>query len=90
MASPYSFWVCSAGPKGSLPFFEEKPWSSYSQDLNMDRDACGAWVPKYWLLASPSFTTPHSSGVPERLLNLLLGQPVNSWALLGHRASSAL
>ena len=25
--SPYSSWVYLAGPKGSLPFFEKKPWT---------------------------------------------------------------
>ena len=27
MASPYSFRVHCTGPKGSLPFFEENPWT---------------------------------------------------------------
>ena len=26
-ANPYSFRVRSTGPKGSLPFFKEKPWT---------------------------------------------------------------
>ena len=27
MANPYSSRVRSTGPEGSLPFFEEKPWT---------------------------------------------------------------
>ena len=30
VANPYSSWVRSTGPKGSLPFFEEKPWMPWS------------------------------------------------------------
>jgi hypothetical protein len=42
MADPYSSRVHSTGLGCSLPFFEEKPWSGYSQDSNVDQDAHGA------------------------------------------------
>jgi hypothetical protein len=63
-ANPYSSRVHSTGPRGSLPFFEEKPWFGYNQDSNMVRDARGAQTPGYWPLASPSVATPHSSRCP--------------------------
>ena len=47
MASPYSSLVRSTGPKGSLPFFEEKPWTVSYQDSNMGQDARDARVPRY-------------------------------------------
>jgi hypothetical protein len=58
--SPYSSRVCSTSLKGSSPFFEEKPWTVHCQDSNMGQDAHGARVPRHWLLAGPSLTTPHS------------------------------
>ena len=32
-AGPYSSQVRSTGPEGSLPFFEEKPWTAFSSRL---------------------------------------------------------
>ena len=55
--NPYSFWVRSTSPKGSLPFFEEKPWIISGRDSNVGRVARGARVPGYWLLAGPSLST---------------------------------
>jgi hypothetical protein len=81
-ANPYSSWVRPTGPRGSLPSFKEKSWPSYSQDLNVDRDARGAQTPGYWPLASPSVATPHSSGALERLSNPSLGQPMNFLGLI--------
>jgi hypothetical protein len=52
----------------------------------MDRDARGTWVPGYWPLAGPSFATPYSSGVLERLSNPSLGQSTNSWAFSGRKS----
>jgi hypothetical protein len=66
-ANPYSSLVRSTGPKGSLPFFEEKPWTMHCEDLNVGQDAHGARAPKYWPLADPSLTTPHSKGALEWL-----------------------
>jgi hypothetical protein len=45
--SPYSSQVRSTGSEGSSPFFEEKPWTVRSQDLNMNQDAQGACAPGY-------------------------------------------
>jgi hypothetical protein len=78
MASPYSSQVLSTGPKGSSPFFEEKPWTMYCQDSNMGWGAHGVRAPEYWLLADPSLSTPRSGGALEQLSNLLVGQPSNS------------
>ena len=66
-ASPYSSRVRSIDPEGSLPFFEEKPWTVLCQDLNMGRDARDARAPGYRPLVGPSLTTPHSKGVLEQL-----------------------
>ena len=67
MASPYSSQIRSIDPKGSLPFFEEKPWTMLYQDLNVGRDAHDACAPGYWPLVGPSYSTPHSKGAPEWL-----------------------
>jgi hypothetical protein len=61
-ANPYSFWVRSTGPGGSLPFLEEKLCSEYSQDKNAGQGVHGARAPGYWLLAGPSLFAPHSVG----------------------------
>ena len=45
MASPYSSWVCSTGPEGSLPFFEEKPSTMLYQDSKVGQDARDAHAP---------------------------------------------
>jgi hypothetical protein len=47
MASPYSSQVRSTGSEGSLPFFEEKPWTMRDQDSNMGQDALGTRAPWY-------------------------------------------
>ena len=67
VANPYSSWVYSTGPKGSLPFFKEKPWTVLCQDSNVGQDAHVARAPGYQPLAGPSRSTPHSKGAPERL-----------------------
>jgi hypothetical protein len=46
-ASPYSSQVCSTGPEGSPPFFEEKPLTVRGQDSNVGQDAHGAHAPGY-------------------------------------------
>ena len=66
-ANPYSYWVRSTGPKGSLPFFEENHGLGTDQDLNVDRDAHGTRAPRYWPLVGPSLSTPHSKGASEQL-----------------------
>ena len=45
--SPYSSWVHLAGPKGSLPFFEENHGLGTDQDSNMGQDVLGARAPGY-------------------------------------------
>ena len=66
-ASPYSSRIRLTGPKGSLPFFEEKPWIVLRPRLKLGRDARGSRAPRYWPLAGPSLSTPHSNGALERL-----------------------
>jgi hypothetical protein len=78
--SPYSSQVYSTGPKGSLPFSKEKPWTVCGQDLNMSQDAHGARVPRYRPLAGPSFSTPGFEGRP-RVAIKLIGWP--AFKLLG-------
>jgi hypothetical protein len=85
-ASSYSSWTRSTGSEGSMHLFKEKPWAAYCQDLNVGRDAHGAHVHEYWMLADPSLSTPCSKGVLERLSNPLVGQPSNSWAIMGRRS----
>jgi hypothetical protein len=46
-ASPSSSQVRLTSPKGSSPFFEEKPWTLHDQDLNVGQDALGARTPGY-------------------------------------------
>jgi hypothetical protein len=89
-ASPYSYQVRSTGPEGSLPFFEQKPWTMCDQDSNMGQDALGARAPWYWPLADPSFSTPRSKGAPEQLSNQSVGQPSNSRVLMGRRSIFSL
>ena len=52
--SPYSSRVRSTGPKGSLPFFEGKPWIISGRDSNVGWDAHGACALGYWPLVGPS------------------------------------
>jgi hypothetical protein len=81
--SPYISQIRSTGLEGSSPFFEKKPWTVHGQDSSVGQDARGARTPEYWLLAGPSLITPHSKGAPEWLSNPLVGQPSNSWVLMG-------
>jgi hypothetical protein len=53
------------------------------QDPNMSQDAHGAHVPRYRLLAGPSFSTPRSKGRPRVVVEPSVGQPSNSWAFMG-------
>jgi hypothetical protein len=85
-ASPYSSQIRSTSPKGSSPFFEEKPWTVHGQESNVGQDARGARALEYWPLAGPSLSTPHSKGAPERLSNPSVDQPSNAWALMGRRS----
>jgi hypothetical protein len=54
----------------------------------MGRDAHDARAPGYWLLVGPFFSTPHSKGALERLLNPSVDQPLNSWAIMAMGAFS--
>jgi hypothetical protein len=77
-ASPYISQVHLTGPKGSLLFSEENPWTVRNQDPNVSQDAHGAHVPGYRLLAGPSFSTPRSEGRPRAVVKPSIGQPSNS------------
>ena len=63
--NPYSSRVCSTGPEGYVPFFEEKPWVITGRDLNVVRDARGARVPGYWPLADLSLILRVTRAVVE-------------------------
>ena len=67
--NPYSSWVRSTGPKGSLPFFKKNHGLGTDQDLNVGRDAYDAHAPGYWPLAGPSLSTPHFKKVPEAVVD---------------------
>ena len=66
-ANPYSSWVRSAGPKGSLPFLRKNHGLGTDQDSNVGWDARGARAPGYWPLVGPSLSIPCSKGASERL-----------------------
>jgi hypothetical protein len=84
--SPYISQIRSTSPEGSSPFFEKKPWTVRGQDSNVGQDARGARAPEYWPPAGPSLITPYSKGAPEWLSNPSVGQPSNSWVLMGCRS----
>ena len=42
--NPYSSWVHSTGPEGSLPSLGKKPWIVPDRDSNVGQDAHNAWV----------------------------------------------
>ena len=78
-ASPYSSWVRSTGPEGSLSFFKEKPWIVSGRDSNVGRDARGARAPGYWPLVGHPFP-PVTLKVPGAVVEPV-GRP--TFKLLG-------
>jgi hypothetical protein len=75
--SLYSSRVCLTSPEGSLPFFEEKPWTVRRQVLNMGQDTHGTHAPRCLPLAGLALTTPNSESALGQLSNPSAGQPLN-------------
>jgi hypothetical protein len=74
MPSAGSSRVHSVGSRDYSPFLEESSWTASDQDLIAGWGVCGAWMPGYWPLVGPPFTTSYFRGVLERVLKLSPGQ----------------
>jgi hypothetical protein len=89
-ADPYSSWVRSIDPGGSLPFFEEKTMVRLQSRLERGPGCPRCSDVRVLAASGPILCHPSLCWCPELLSNLLLGQPINSLVLLGRRAFSAL
>ena len=65
--NPYSSWVRSTGPKGSLRFFEEKPWTVNRPRLETGLGCLRRSCALVLAASEPIPFHPHSKVTPERL-----------------------
>ena len=67
VANPYSSRVRSTGPKGSLPFFEEKPLTGNRPRLEHGLECPWRSCARVLATSVPIPFHPHSKGALERL-----------------------